>query len=293
MAEEQVVAHVWPRPEGLRGAAVWADTVGELTGYGGSRRSAVLDALYPHLVTRGHGTFASGNGSFRIGPGDMFCVWPGIAHDFGEDPDDPWHFYWMKLAGEGAEPLARAVGFTPSRQTLRPVEPERAIRCFQAMFEFYARREDREPYRALSLLFELVSACRGFTGTRQSGSSRERLVREARALLVSLLDTGINVSGLADRLHVSRQVLLAAFRQELDTTPIDYIQSLRLERAKRLLAKTDLKVSVVARACGYGNEKYFYRRFRELTGLTPGSWRSEHTRQAADSGPGPHQRPRS
>jgi transcriptional regulator GlxA family with amidase domain len=183
----------------------------------------------------------------------------------------------MKLAGEGAEPLARDLGFSPSRQTLRPAEPERAIRCFQAIFECYARREDREPYRALSLLFELVSACRGFAATPGNGRSRERLASEARALLESLLDTGINVSGLADRLHVSRQALLAAFRQELGVTPIDYIQSMRLERAKRLLAKTDLKVSAVARACGYGNEKYFYRRFRELTGHTPGEWRSEHS----------------
>ncbi|MGD2174314.1 MAG: AraC family transcriptional regulator [Candidatus Brocadiaceae bacterium] len=276
MASEEVVAHAWPRPEGLQATTVWAATVGELTGYGTSLRSAVLDAVYPHLVTRGRGTFTSRNGTHEVGPGDMFCVWPGIQHEFYERADDPWHFYWMRLDGEGAEALARSLGFSETRQVTRPGEPERAILLCRRLFECYARRDRRDPYRPLSLLFQLVSACRrpGQEGDRSSPG--RRLVEEARVLLVSLLDTGINVSGLAERLHVSRQTLLAAFREELDVAPIDYIQSMRLERAKRLLVTTHLKISAVAHASGYGHEKYFYRRFRELTGRTPGAWRSAH-----------------
>jgi transcriptional regulator GlxA family with amidase domain len=33
-------------------------------------------------------------------------------------------------------------------------------------------------------------------------------------------------------------------------------------------------MSAVARACGYGHEKSFFRHFRGRTGLTPGTWRS-------------------
>ncbi len=274
MPDEKVVAHAWPLPEGLETATVWAGVVGELTGYGASRRSAVRDVVYPHLVTRGRGIFTSRSGSFEVGPGDMFCIWPGIAHEFHEHPHEPWHFYWMRLQGGGAEAFGHSLGFSSTCPTCRPAEPARAIRCWQQMFELYSRHERGDPYRALSLLFELVSACRHVGESCEDGDRQRRLVQEARALLESLLDTGINVAALADRLHVSRQRLLRAFREELDVTPVDCIQQMRLQRAKRLLAKTGLKVSAVARACGYGNEKYFYRRFRELTGQTPAKWRS-------------------
>jgi transcriptional regulator GlxA family with amidase domain len=214
----------------------------------------------------------------------MFCVWPGIEHDFYEDRGDPWHFYWTRLEGEGAEALARSLGFSETCQVGRPREPERAIRCFQSLFEYYARRDRGDPFRAMALLFDFVSACRSSAPVQSENDTGRRLLGEARALLESLLDTGINVGGLAERLHVSRQALLAAFQNELGLTPTRYIQSTRLERAKELLATTRLKVSAVAHACGYGHTKYFHRRFRELTGQTPGSWRRHHSARTANAG---------
>jgi transcriptional regulator GlxA family with amidase domain len=59
----------------------------------------------------------------------------------------------------------------------------------------------------------------------------------------------------------------------MEITPVAYLQSLRMQRAKQLLTSTDMKIRSVADACGYGNEKYFYRRFRRRNGLTPGQWR--------------------
>ncbi len=277
MQDEKVTLHPWPRPEGLTGATVWAAVVGELTGYGTSSRASVSAAFHPHLITRGHGTFDLVHGEVTIGPGDMFCLWPGVEHAFREDPDDPWHFYWMRLEGEGAEEMVRTMGYSPTDRVGRPGEPERAIRCFHDLFECYGQSPPADPYRALALLFDLAASCRAPGPVAAGRDPSARLVEEAKGLLESLLDTGINVTGLAERLNVSRQTLLAAFRQELDVTPVDYIQTIRLQRAKQLLACSDLKISAVAGACGYGNEKYFYRRFRELTGRTPGEWRAAHS----------------
>jgi AraC-like DNA-binding protein len=249
--------------------------VGDLTGYGHSSREAVLSDLYPHVVTRGHGTFRGADAEVTIGPGDTFCLWPGVPHRFWEDPEDPWHFYWMRLQGQDAEQVVRAMGYRPDRRVMRPDDPERAIRACQSLFEHYGAA-DREPYRAASLLFEFVAACRR-PEARASRHTDRRLVQEARALVESLLETGLNVNTLAGHLHVSRQALLAAFKAEMGATPSDYIQRARLDRAKRLLAETNLKVGAVSRACGYGNEKYFYRRFRELTDMTPGQWREGST----------------
>ena len=76
---------------------------------------------------------------------------------------------------------------------------------------------------------------------------------------------------------MTRQALLAAFKTEMGVTPLEYIQHKRLDQSKRLLTETNLKIAAVSRACGYGNEKYFYRRFRKLTTHTPGQWRNEHS----------------
>ncbi len=272
---EKVVAHPWPRPEFVDASLPWPRTVGELVGFGQSRRANVQPVPIPHLVTRGRGTFRCPSGETTIGPGDMFCIWPGIAHEFFESPEDPWHFYWMALDGPGACPLAGAMGFSGDRQTARPAHADRAIGAFGKLFRYCARRDDREPFRALSMLFELVSACRGVGPVAARRDEASRIVEESKALLESLLAAGINVAGLAERLQVSRQRLGAAFREVLEATPSEYIQAMRIERACRLLRATDLKVSAVARACGYGHEKYFHRHFKNRTGQTPAAFRGQ------------------
>jgi AraC-like DNA-binding protein len=282
---EKVVAHPWPRPEAIDASLPWARVVGELTGFGPSRRANVLPAPYPHLVTRGRGTFRSASVEAAIGPGDMFCIWPGLAHEFFEDPDDPWHFYWMALEGPGACPLAGAMGFSHERLTARPAEADQAIGAFGKLLRYYARREDREPFGALGMLFELVSACRRVGPVAARRDDASRIVEESKALLESLLGTGINVAGLADRLHVSRQRLGGAFREVLGVTPTEHIQAMRIERACRLLRATDLKVAAVASACGYGHEKYFHRHFKERTGQTPATYRGRSARRLAPRPP--------
>jgi transcriptional regulator GlxA family with amidase domain len=147
--------------------------------------------------------------------------------------------------------------------------------------DYYRERGCGTTCGALALLFDLVAACASPGPVAAEGSADRRLVGEATCLVESLLETGMNVDELAKRLHVTRQKLLEAFRNERGETPTAYLQAMRLARTKRLLENTDLKVSAVSRACGYRNEKYFYRRFRELTGCSPSVWRARGRRDAA------------
>ncbi|HEY3324329.1 MAG TPA: helix-turn-helix domain-containing protein [Planctomycetota bacterium] len=73
----------------------------------------------------------------------------------------------------------------------------------------------------------------------------------------------------------SRNTRLAAFRETIGSTPISYLRQVRLERAKRMLSTTDEKLRSIALACGYTNEKYFLRSFRQAGQVTPIQWREK------------------
>ena len=53
-----------------------------------------------------------------------------------------------------------------------------------------------------------------------------------------------------------------------------YIRGLRIERAKQLLATTDLEVKRVAQLSGFATQHYFARVFRRAAGTTPLGWRA-------------------
>lgn len=74
-------------------------------------------------------------------------------------------------------------------------------------------------------------------------------------------------SGLAPRTFKRR------FKAATGHTPIEYVQRVRVERAKRLLESSDQPVEEISWAVGYEDPASFRRLFKRLTGLTPSAYR--------------------
>lgn len=91
---------------------------------------------------------------------------------------------------------------------------------------------------------------------------------------------------LASRLGISDRHLRRIFADQFGASPIDYAQSHRLLQAKRLLADTDLPLSEVAFAAGFGSLRRFNELFKARYRLIPSVLRSSAGRQerAATSG---------
>jgi LacI family transcriptional regulator len=83
----------------------------------------------------------------------------------------------------------------------------------------------------------------------------------------------LDVPELARAAGVSRRRLEELFHQEGRGSPKREITRARMERAKELLARTDLDLARVSEACGYGYAARFSTVFREATGCTPSEFR--------------------
>ena len=63
------------------------------------------------------------------------------------------------------------------------------------------------------------------------------------------------------------------FRLETGESPRNFVESVRLEHARRLLVEGKLPIASVSRIVGFADEFYFANRFRKLTGLSPRAYR--------------------
>jgi transcriptional regulator GlxA family with amidase domain len=77
----------------------------------------------------------------------------------------------------------------------------------------------------------------------------------------------IRNSGLADRTFKRR------FTQATGYSPIEYVQRLRVEDAKRRLERTDASVDEIGWQVGYEDAAFFRRLFKRTTGLSPSVYR--------------------
>ncbi|HSI40421.1 MAG TPA: helix-turn-helix domain-containing protein [Xanthobacteraceae bacterium] len=73
------------------------------------------------------------------------------------------------------------------------------------------------------------------------------------------------------------------FRIATGYSPLNYVQTLRVEEAKQMLETGDLALECIGRDVGYDDAGSFRRLFRKLTGMTPGQYRRNFQLPAAGS----------
>lgn len=84
---------------------------------------------------------------------------------------------------------------------------------------------------------------------------------------------GITVEAILDHLPISRRSLEQRFRKVLGRTPKSEIQRVQFERARILLAETDLSITAVGRQIGFRQPAYFSTAFKAVLGKTPSQYR--------------------
>jgi AraC family transcriptional regulator len=90
--------------------------------------------------------------------------------------------------------------------------------------------------------------------------------------LHSHLDDKITVDVLADIAHLSPSHFNRVFREDIGKPPMEYVQDLRLERAKKLLLAGDKSVTAIALECGFGSTSYLSACFQKQNKMTPSEY---------------------
>ena len=103
-------------------------------------------------------------------------------------------------------------------------------------------------------------------------TEREPL-RELLEWIVQHPADDLSVAGLARRLHLSERQLSRVFKAELNVTPAEHVEMVRVEAARRLLETTTVPVESIARQTGFGTPETMQRAFRRRVSTTPSSYR--------------------
>ncbi|MGG6237474.1 helix-turn-helix domain-containing protein [Nodosilinea sp. AN01ver1] len=105
------------------------------------------------------------------------------------------------------------------------------------------------------------------------GGLPPRQLRQVLDYLDAHLATEITLATLAELVDISPFHFSRLFKQSLGVSPYQYLLQQRIERAKRLLKQTDQPITTIALACGFNSHSHLGRKFRQLTGMTPKTFR--------------------
>lgn len=86
----------------------------------------------------------------------------------------------------------------------------------------------------------------------------------------------ITLDTLSNLIGYSKYELCHKFKSATGRTVVDYINHVRLCRAKSLLENTDNSITEIALCCGFSSVQYFHKVFKKYQGSSPRVYRLEH-----------------
>lgn len=137
-----------------------------------------------------------------------------------------------------------------------------------AFARFHSAEQYREWFR--ELIRPALSAIRARTETK------DPITSFVTDYLNGHLNEDINLDLMADKLNITPGYLSSCFKEKTGTNFSDYLNDLRIGRAKELLMNLELRIQDVASEVGYHNVNSFIRMFKRYSGITPGEYRKRN-----------------
>lgn len=86
----------------------------------------------------------------------------------------------------------------------------------------------------------------------------------------------ISLNYIANKYNTSSSHLSQLIKEYLNMSYIDYLNNLRIEKAKKLLVETKKNIDQIAEECGYNSRQSFLRVFNKLEGIAPTEYRTNN-----------------
>jgi len=108
-------------------------------------------------------------------------------------------------------------------------------------------------------------------------------IKKAQLYIEKNYEHKLYIDKIAEMVNLNGRSFLRRFKKATDNTPLEYIQRVKIEAAKKKLESTTDTIFEVMYGIGYNDEKAFRTTFRKYSGLSPKEYRSKYNREMAFS----------
>ena len=112
-------------------------------------------------------------------------------------------------------------------------------------------------------------------GEKKKIPSRQYRIGDAIFLIERDFFKALTIDDMAQSVNMSRRNFCRYFRRTTGTSPLQYLLSVRINRAVEMLRSTDLSIEEIAIKCGFNDENYFRKVFKKIKHESPGKFRKK------------------
>ncbi len=216
--------------------------------------------------------------TYYIRSGEGFLIVPEQITTYTADEARPWEYTWIEFDGMHAKEAMLMAGLTADQPVYHSTDQALSSRMKDSMLYICHHREET-PFHLMSYLYMfldcLMRSSRTRTAPKTEGMSRYYL-EWAMTFIDQNFHTDISVADIADSCKIHRNYLGKIFRENLGTSPQEFLINFRMKKSVQLLTATKLSIKDIGNAVGYPNQLHFSRAFKSVYGMSPREYRSRH-----------------
>jgi len=106
-------------------------------------------------------------------------------------------------------------------------------------------------------------------------------IKKAQLFIENNVHAKLSIEQLSELSAISRRNFERRFKKATSNTPVEYLQRVKIEAAKKSLESGRENINEVMYSVGYSDSKAFRTMFKKITGLSPISYRTKYNREIA------------
>ena len=202
---------------------------------------------------------------YRIGAGEIFALFPYLVHSYAAAPEAEVLLLMFDPA---------STAFQNTLLNKKPVCPRVRAETLYPLLEravFWSRSGRIKT--ALGYLNAVLGEILELSELEPAERNTENTTVRILEYCAEHFSEPISISSLAEALFISPSRVSGIFSEKIRCGFCEYIQSLRIQKAKTLLLMPDRRIVEIMLDCGFQNQSSFNRVFRRFCGTTPRAYR--------------------
>ena len=133
---------------------------------------------------------------------------------------------------------------------------------------------EQNPNYSYIHICELLTILSSYKNTeKKKVSEKHRTIDLILEYINKNYQTVQNLDDISDAVHISKPHLCKLFKQEMNITVSDYLNTVRINNACEILRNSKHSITDIATSCGYNSSTYFCKTFRHIVHMSPNEYR--------------------
>lgn len=230
-----------------------------------------------YYIIEGEGWLRIDGKDYYPGQGQLFMMPSGVKQSFSYINENRFKKYWCHFTAKSGEfdvfSLISEPLFVNVDVQDQPLLAEMFDRLILASKKNTLASEIESKARLMDIITWYMNACESREGITIRRSDTFNKLELAHTYIRNHLAENLTVEKLAGIAHYHPNYFIRIFKQHMGVTPIQYINNIRLKKAKELLIAGNMPVSAVAKDTGFSDVSHFSRSFKQHTGFSPTEFR--------------------